>query len=258
MALAPQALLRGLVAKAASLVQRNVDSYQSDVALRLHSYGEVTTQPMVRKQYNLLDEGSYFVAANAQTAVAMTTTAAFSATAPFVLIQNLDPIGGRNIYLDYVNLANTVAGTAASALTYTGASLVVDSTLRYSSGGTALTIAGPNMSINASSPAAVYAGAITATAASAAARTIVGQRVVRPAVSATVATVVGDNLTFNFGGVEGGSAGTITIANPNIIPVAMPGVEIGPQQSAMLYLYYQASGTPVAAQWIPEVGFFAR
>ena len=258
--LSPQALFKGLVSRA--LPAFNTDSANVDVAVRQGSYGELVNQPLVRKAHNLADEGTYFVANNNQTASAMTTTAAFSATAPFVVVQNLNVAGGANVYVDYVNLVCLVQGTAASGLTYIGSTAVVDSGLRYSSGGLQITnIVSPNMSTSKpKSGAAVYYGAITASAASASARTVVGLRNIRPALSGTVANTVGDMAVFNFGGVEGGSAGNISITASvaSIIPVPMPPVVIGPQQSFLLYVYYAAVTTPVASQFAAEIAWWER
>lgn len=205
------------------------------------------------------DEGAYFVANNAQTGVAMTTTLAFSATAPFVIIQNTAAAGGKKIYLDYLDLVTTAAGSAASGLTLIQAAVYVDSILRYSSGGSVLTanIASPNISVSPTSVAAVYAGAITAAAASAA-RAICGLRTIRPTVSATVADVVGETKHFSFSGGALAHGGAITVASPNVIPVQMPPIIVGPQQSALIYLFYAAGGTPVAASYAPELGWSER
>jgi hypothetical protein len=99
------------------------------------------------------DEGCYFVTNNAQTGIAMTTTVAFSATAPFLIIQNTAAAGGKKIYLDYLDLVTTAAGSAASGLTLIQAAVYLDSILRYSSGGTNLTanIASPNMALSPTS-----------------------------------------------------------------------------------------------------------
>jgi hypothetical protein len=205
------------------------------------------------------DEGAYFVTNNAQTGLAMTTTVAWDATKPFVLIQNTAAAGGRKIILDYIDLVTTAAGSAASGLTTIQAALYLDSILRYSANGTSLTanIACPNMSLSPTSVAAVYAGAITAAAASAA-RAITGLKTVRPTVSTTVADVVGELKRFTFRGGEPSPGGPITIAVPNVITIPMPPVVIGPQQSALLYLFYAAAGTPVAASYAPEVGWSER
>jgi hypothetical protein len=84
--LSPQALFRGLVQRA--LGSPNADSSNIDVAVRQSTYGELYNQPLVRKAHNLADEGSYFVANNAQTGIASAYNTAFTATAPFMLIYN--------------------------------------------------------------------------------------------------------------------------------------------------------------------------
>jgi hypothetical protein len=73
-------------------------------------------------------------------------------------------------------------------------------------------------------------------------RAISPLRVVRPVVSGTVLDVVGETKLFNFGGVEAMLNGSITIANANFIPVPMPPVIIGPDQSALLYLWQNVGG----------------
>jgi hypothetical protein len=254
----PQAVIQGIV-QLLLPGARNDDNQSSDVPARMWPYGEQAVMPVMRKQHILCDEASYFVANNAQTSTLITTTAAVDYTKPYILVYNGNPSNGRNLYLDYASLTNVVAGSAASALTYTGMSVQIDTGNRYSSGGTSLTPKSPNMnSTSQASGASVYVGQITATAATGAARTIVGLRNIRPAVSATVAGVIGDNIVMNFGGVEGISAGTITIANPSIIPVALPPVVIGPGQSALICVFYAASGTPVAAGYAPELAFWER
>lgn len=256
MALSPQALLRGIVQKVLPTI--NADSTNVDVAMRQASYGELYNQPLVRKNHNLADEGSFFVANNAQAGIAMTTTVAFSAVAPFLIVYNGNAAGGKNIYLDQLNLITTAAGSAAAALTLIQAAAVIDTGNRLSSGGTALTGKSVNMVLNPSTGAVITAGAPVATAATGSARTIAGLRTLRPVVSATVADVVGEMKVLNFGAVEGGSAGTITIANANIIPVSLPPIVIGPGQSALVYVFYAAATTPVAASYAPELSYWER
>jgi hypothetical protein len=256
--LSPQALIRGVVQKA--LPSRNADSSNNDVALRQFSYGEAVTQPLVRKAHNLADEGSYFVNNNAQTGIAMTAGATFSATAPFIIIQNgASSASGINTYLDYISLVSTAAGGAGSTLVSLNVTVVVDAVSRYTSGGTTLGVyKNPNMISNTNSVCTAYVGAITAAAASANARTIVGNRVLRPAVSATVMTVVGDQLTMNFGGVEAAPGGSITITNVSNITLPLPPVVFGPGQCALVYLWQNAATTPTAASFSPEIGQWER
>lgn len=251
--LPPSALMKGLASR--TLPTKNSDSANIDVPQRMDPYGGSYVQTRHRKQHVFVDEGTYFNCNNAQSGVAIDTTSGFTATKPFLLIENLDSPGGKIIKLDYAALVTTVAGSAASALTLIQMAIVIDSILRYSSGTDLTTkIVNPNMSSTNGSKARITAGA-TAVAASAQARTIVGLRTLRPTVSATVADVVGETKLLNFGGVEGVSAGSITVANANIIPVALPAIQVAPQQSALIYVFYAASGTPVAAQYAPELGW---
>lgn len=260
--LSPSALVRGIVAR--YLPQANVDSPQVDVPPRFARYGEQYIVPLMRKQHALADEGSYFIANNnAQAGILSTPATGFVATTPAAIIYNGDSPTSPNykrVYLDFLNLVTTVVGSAASALVNLQAALYIDNGNRYSSGGTEITanIVSPNMDLTPKSIAKVYFGALTATAATAAVRALSPLRVVRPAVSGTVMDVVGETKWFNFGAVEGMLNGSITIANANFIPVPLPPVIIGPNQSALLYLWQNVGGTNVAATYAPELGFWER
>ena len=257
MATSPQALIKGIVSRI--LPPPNPDGYNSDVALRLDSYGNLMTSPVVRKAHTLADEGNYFIANNGQTAIAPPTATAFVATTPTMILMNLDP--SKRLYLDYIKLTTVTAYTAASGTGPMYATIVLDNTVasRYTSGGTQITNApvSPNMAVLTTSQINLYFGAITATAASAAARTVVGQAVIRPAASATAVTVVGDTITMNAGGVEAAMNGSITLLNPNFINVPIPPIILAPQQTMLLYTYAAAT-TPVAGTILPEIGYWLR
>ena len=257
MSTSPQALIKGLVSRV--LPSINPDSTNNDVSVRQHSYGEVMTMPVIRKHHVLADEGSYFVAHNNQTAIAPPTATGFVATTPTMILMNLDPT--KRMYIDYIKLSVITAFTAASGTGPMYGAIVLDNTIasRYTSGGTQITQAptNPNMALTSSAQINFYFGAITATAASAAARTIVGQSVLRPAASGTAVTVIGDTIIMNSGGVEAAVAGSITLTNPNIIPVPIPPIILAPNNTMLLYTY-QAATTPVAGTILPEVGFWLR
>ena len=87
---------------------------------------------------------------------------------------------------------------------------------------------------------------------------MVGQASMRPAVSGTIACVVGDQFVLDFGSIEGGMAGSITVANPEMISIPIPPIMIGPQGSALLYLWFPGSTTPSAASFAPELGYWER
>ena len=257
MALSPQALLKGLVQR--TLPSLNSDSTNTDVSLRQATYGEIYNQPLVRKAHNLSDEGSYFVANNAQTAIVPSYLTAYTATSPFITIFNNNTNPAYRVYLDYINLVAAVAGTFASGGVQTAAAVVIDQGNRFTSGGTPLTPQSTNMALAASTPnVVVNCGAIVATAASGSVRTIVGQRNIRPANSATVIGNIGDQLQLNFGSVEGNVNGSMVVTNPSFVPQSVPPIVIGPQQTALVYIWYPGATTPAAATYLPEIGFWVR
>ena len=261
-----EAILRGWVSR--TLPQAESDNDPG--AVRLGRYGDIYTVGAVRKQHALADEGSYFVANNAQTGIATGTTASFTTTAPFIIIANTDSptnTNAKRIHLDYVNLITTVAGTAASTAARIAAALVIDTGNRYSSGGTELSnlIVNPNMDVGTrASIAKVYCGALTATAATASARTVVGQRTLRLTVSATVLDVIDDTKYLNFGAVES-PASAILMQSAAGVQVnalsqqyAMPPVIVGPGQSILLYIFWPGTTTPAASSYLPELGWWER
>lgn len=253
--LSPQALLRGLVQRA--LPAPNTDSPNNDAAQRFWTYGEGAVVSVVRKAHVLADEGTYFVTNNAQTAIVPTYGTGLVATSPFILVQNQSAF---RLNLDYASLTAVAAGACTTTVGYTALAVVIDSAIRYTSGGTNLTpnITSPNMLIAPPAGVQAYCGAVVATAASAAARTVVGLRNIRPGVSTTVMNVIGDNHTLNFGGVENTVNGSITITNPSLIPTPLPPVIIGPGHSALIYIWYPVVTAPSAATYAPELGFWLR
>lgn len=257
--LSPQALISGIVARLRPVF--NSDNQNNDVKLRLDPYGAPYTQPLVRKQHNLSDEGSYYVTNNAQTGIASAYNTAFTPTAPFLLVYNGNlAAGAPSVNLDYLALVAIAAGACTTAAGYIAGAVVIDSGNRYSSGGTNLTgsIVNPNANApNAPAGISVYCGAIAATAASGSARTIVGVRNLRPNVSLTVINVVGDMNLVNFGSVEG-ATGSIVVANANVMPQAFPPVQVAPGWSALFYLTYPVMSAPSAATFAPELGFWVR
>jgi len=259
--LSPQALFKGLVSRIQPA--QNPDNANNDVAVRQGTYGEVYTLPMVRKNHNLADEGSYFIVNNAQTGITPPLGVAYSATVAALIVYNNDTIG-RRLYLDYINLTNIVAVTATTSVVGEANAffaLVVDNTNRYSSGGTVLTApVNPNMNNSTTTPnISSYFGNLTATSATGAVRTIVGQRTTRPSPTTSALTLVGDTWLMNFGGVEQATPSSITVTNSGSYPVPLPPVVIGVGQSAVLYMWW-ANHTPAggASGFLPEFGFWMR
>ena len=253
-------------AKMIGYVSRNLPQADPDTeeeTIRLGRYNDVYTLGLVRKQHVLADEGTYFTANNAQTGLATSAVAAFTAASPLIVLSNTDSpsnAAAKRIYLDYVTLITTAAGSFASAGVNLQMSIYLDQGDRYSSGGTDLSnlIVSPNMDgPTRNSIAKVRFGAIVATAATGAARCVVGLRTLRPAVSATVADVVGETKTINFGGVEAAMNGSITVANANMICLPAPPLVIGPNQCCLIYFTMNGT-TPAAASYAPEISWWER
>jgi hypothetical protein len=250
----PQALIRSVVQR--TLLAPNPDNANNDVALRLGLYGEPYTQPLVRKAHNLADEGSYYTTNNAQTGIVPTYATSFAATTPLILIYNG---GTQRVYLDYIALVPIVAEVVTTTIGYLAIQCALDATNRYTSGGTNLTanIINVNGAVSGTPGVSAYCGAITATAATAAVRNIIGMRIIRPGALSTAANVVGDMHLLNFGSVEG-AVGSIVPTNANIMPQALPPVVIPPGWSFLLNLWVGVSAAPSAGTWAPEIGFWVR
>ena len=261
--------LRALVSR--GLPQPTPDGSPQTQIIRGMRYNELATIGLMRKQHALADEGSFFVANGGDTAITGQTTQALDATKPSLLIQNTAPQSGgmgKRIYIDYISLLG--GGTAYSNLTSnTGMYfyLGIDTILRYSSAGTALTVANVNGDVpNASSVAQVWAGAIVTLTAGSAFRTIGGRRLMRLPVSSTVlSTANADRWYFNFGGVETGAFETSTDTTSATLEskwvsryINCPPIIIGPQQSFLFNINCITGGTVTAGNLFYEIGWSER
>lgn len=249
--MAQEVVVRGRVSR--SLPQMDSDGGRDGEPMRLGRYDELYVVPVMRKQHIFADEGSYFTCNNAQSGLATAAApTAFSATNPFLVIANIDSPSNstpKRIYLDFCRLVATAAGTAGASVQ---AGITIDNGNRYSSGGTEITaaIVSPNMDGPArSSIAKVYAGNITATAATLSARTVTGQVALKGAIP-----VAGDNYILNFGGVEAVmmiATATLTWSSQPIVPII-----IGPNQSALIHLWLPSQSA--ASSYAPEISWWER
>lgn len=224
----------------------------TDTDPRLSRYREQMVIPSVQTKHPLADEGSYFVCNNAQTGLATAAApTAFSATNPFILIYN----GGapsddfaKRIYVDYIALITTAIGTAAANVQF---AVTVDRGNRYTSGGTDLTanIKGINQSTSIGTVTRAYGGNITASAATANARTVVGNRFMKGAIP-----VAGDTYTVRFGTTDVCDfigVSTIVFTTNNVGPCV-----IGPDESFLLHLWFTSQSA--ASSYQPEIGWWER
>lgn len=223
------------------------------VPLRSSKRGELGVQAFGKSRVALADEGSYFVATNPTpgTAIAgIAATGAFSDAESLLFLRNANTPGtNKRIYLDYLRLSVTVAGTNGTDVRFV--SKLDKGTSRYTSGGSAITPVNVNIDSTDTSGATLYFGALVTAAASSDAR-LVGNGLIR-----NVITVVGDEYVFDFGGATAAPPAH-AIAGTAIARVTIPHapVVIGPEQMFVLSLH--AASQTVASQYEFELGFWER
>jgi hypothetical protein len=169
----------------------------SDSPVRANRLGELYAYITGKTNYAMCDEGSYFVATNPTpgTGIAgIAATGAFSDLESLLVVKNTAAAGsGKNLYLDYLKLLVTVAGTSGTDHRFVS-KIDGPSANRYTSGGSDIVPVNPNGD-GAAPSATVKFGALVTAAASAGAR-LVGGGILR---RATI-VVAADEFVFNFGG----------------------------------------------------------
>lgn len=214
---------------------------------RAGRYSEGYVLSLMPTKHLLAEEGSYYNSNNGSNGVA--TAAAptvFSSTNPFLLLFNQEAVGGKNIELDYITLVNAAPGTGGTNLQ---CAVTVDAGNRFSAGGVSLTPANVNPAIAGGSVAKVWAGNITATAATISARGVVGVRTLKGSIP-----VSGDVYTARFGSADAPdllSVSTVTLTTINLPPIIVP-----PQYSVLFYIWLAAQS--VSSSFAPEIGWWER
>jgi hypothetical protein len=212
--------------------------------LRVGQLGEQYSLSLFPTKHLLADEGSQFYATNPTigTAVTYAITASFSATTPAFAIKNNDVPGGnyKRVYLDFVRIAFTGTGATVPASAI-GAQLavVLDNINRApTAGNVAITPQNTNMDDTSGTIATVQAfssGNLTVPAAGPSARTVAR------AWLRHVIPVTQDELLCFFGGIEGG--GGVIGSTAGRVVSACPAVVIGPQQWALIYIWFPSNAT---------------
>jgi hypothetical protein len=200
-------------------------------AIRTDRRGAVYTHTLGKPVYAMADEGSYFYASNPTpgTGIAgIAATGAFSDAESLLLIKN-DNTDGKRVYLDWLKLRVTAAGTDGTDHHFVSK---IDSVARYTSGGSAITPVNVNMDSTATSGCTMYFGALVTTATTTA--RLVGNGVLR---RATI-VVAGDEFYFDFGGrvPAGTRTGTLAADSTTNVSTAVghAPVVLGANQSFVL------------------------
>jgi hypothetical protein len=212
-------------------------------------------EPVFGKNYGVADEGQYFVANNSGTGVAtVAAPTSFSDTAPLFTINNVDTsqnTANKRIYLDWLRLTQTAAGTAGVDLRLR---LVLDYTVP--TGGTLLTPLNVNTDVPKSSSIAVPRILPTGITQSGSSRVIIGTQVVIPTQTAPLTAL--DEAFINFGGVDNIYPVYNSAAGTNVVKFAynFPPVIIGP--GAVLMVEFLITSQSAASSWTCECGWWER
>ena len=240
--------MSGKVSRA--LPNRLVDGTVDTESPRWTGYGEPYVMPFSIRV--AADEGGYFVLRNATPGTGVAGHAApttHDTQKPYILLKNGAESGGRRVYLDFIKLFVTAAGTNG---TVNYATHTVDNGRTYTSGGGDLTEVNVNMQSTFNSVLSlVKVGAVVpGQANSGVARVIAHQRM------RTVIPVVGDVLLFKFGGEPQG-AGMILGGTDELERVIhCPPVVFGPGDSYHLVLWRASQSA--AASYEIEIGLWER
>lgn len=221
--------------------------------VRATRFGELITVPMGSKVYGYLDDDSYFVATNPTMGTGIAGIAAstsYDAAEHLLFLRNTSP--SKRLYLDFIDLVVTAAGTNG---TTTGFTMVGDKgASRYTSGGSAITPINPNLDgANPGTDLTLKFGALVTAAASVDVRPL-GDFLVR-----TVIKVVGDSYRFSFGdsGAQWGLAGASLDGTTSAkVTIPCPGVILG--ENDMFLLSDWAASQTVGSSYQFRMGGWFR
>ncbi len=181
-------------------------------------------------------EGSRFVAVNPTAGTGILGHAApttFDETKAFLYVYNG---GSKTIYPVSVRLVDTVVSIGGTRTQFTQ---TIDSGNKFSSGGTALIKANPNMGVTSGSGATITAGAVVLAAATSN-RRLLGNQVIKGA----NIDVVWDQIEFIFGTTGGSTGGLLTpTTTAQWFSVPCPAVGIAPNTGWALYQWAASQST---------------
>lgn len=229
--------------------------------VRVDAYGNVAVnEAMIGPQFQAF-EGSRFSAraipAVTGTGVVLGSfTTVFSDTAKIALtLTNNEAAGGKTYVVDYIKARVIAAGSTTTSVE---AAAEVDTSLRYTSGGTALVVYKSNPATTAyTSTATVKVGDLTCAAASAN-RQHIGQQLVKKCAAPVI--VVDETFLFTFGNVNPNQAAVTAgpIATTMIGgSYPFPAAAVPPQGTFLFKLAHIANAT-TPPQYDFEIGWVER
>jgi hypothetical protein len=211
--------------------------------------GALNTAPSSTPSRSVADWGQYFVATNPTAGTGIAGIAAADGINPLehlISVYNGSTVAEAvRIYLDYLILRLTAAGTNGTDLAYVHH---IDDADRYTSGGSAITEVNCNMDSTTTSKARHHFGAIVSPAAS-------NARLLGGGILRVVIGVVGDIYSFSFGGNgQTNAQGIINATAPVSMHTNLVPVVIGPGDSWLFQT--NASSQSGAISWEYELGYY--
>ena len=205
--------------------------------------------------YAAADEGSYFTTWLGATAVSASavTTQALGTSLPQIVINNINPNTGYNVYLRSIKLRLTTAVTGITSVYHVG--VLNPNPATITTAGTAMN--GPtnvNSNSGTTSRIACTAGAHAVTTQA----SVPGSRIVHTGPVTSIIPIVLDQYHFEFGNAGGGNTfGTVLGTTTSFISVSCPPVIIAP---GWIYTFglWGPSWQAAAAAYTFDVAFIER
>lgn len=250
------ALVSGLITKLIAGTAPTADG--GDILQRLGPYGEQFTIPMLAGGDGEAISGSSYQALQtpavgpAGVAMGIQTTFSDTANVAFCLVNGASA-GGKRVIMEYIKLRITAAGSSSTSAE---AAIEIDSTNRYSSGGTALTPVSTTTEDNTASIVTTCRFSAITAAGAGANRKWIWHDLIRKA--AAPLWIINDTVLFRFGDFEGlgynANLVSSTDAGGSKLQFPVPPAVIGPGGSILLHIanIANASTAPsiqVSAGW---------
>lgn len=235
------------MATARALPTATDDSTATATPSRTGRYGEAYVSPITGKELFSADEGSYVMALTPTPGTGVIGTiniAAITDVSPTMVMFNGHAT--KRCYPQFLNLHETVVSTTGGRMQFT---FYLDTSNRWTSGGTALTNGGVNSAVLENSGVVVHVGAIVSPAASA--KVLVAHVVCRGTID-----VVEDQVEFVFGGLGGGNAAGSRVATVSDFSKTLPPICIAPGHSLVMHQW--AASQANAPTYEYQLGFISR
>jgi hypothetical protein len=216
--------------------------------LRGTRYGEAVTMTMGKAALAYADEGTYFIAKHPTVATGVAGIAAADGAEGLenlLYIENAHAT--KKIYLDYLRLTTTAAGTNGTTTQFVSA---ISPTARYTSGGSTITPINVNAGGSATS-AIVRFGACVTTAVPAAGA------ILDDATLRSVITVAGDVYHFDFGGY-GHAINPLVTTGTAVVKLQHPHPAVVLEPGACFTLQIYAASQSAASSFLFTLGFVER